>query len=75
MPRAISRKNDLREGLGPEFADFETEDLNPRRFVHKHLSGDLGADRGAQQQPARHAAANGTPLTPGERAPFDPNAT
>jgi sec-independent protein translocase protein TatB len=57
--------------LGPEFADFEIEDLNPRRFVHKHLSGDLNADQEAQQQPA----ANDTPLTPGERPPFDPNAT
>ena len=68
---AEGAKNDLREGLGPEFADFEIEDLNPKRFVHKHLSGDLNADLGAQQQPA----ANGTPLTPGERPPSDPNAT
>ena len=71
---AEGAKNDLREGLGPEFADFEIEDLNPKRFVQKHLSGDLNADQAAQQ-PARHGAANGTPLTPGEPAPFDPNAT
>ncbi len=72
---AEGAKDDLREGLGPEFAGFEIEDLNPRRFVHKHLSGDVNADQGAQQQPARQAAANGTPLTPGERPPPDPNAT
>ncbi len=72
---AEGAKNDLREGLGPEFADFQIEDLNPKRVVHKHLSGDLNADQGAQQQPARQAAANGTPLTPGERPPSDPNAT
>jgi sec-independent protein translocase protein TatB len=42
---AEGAKNDLREGLGPEFADFEIEDLNPKRFVHKHLSGDLNADQ------------------------------
>jgi sec-independent protein translocase protein TatB len=72
---AEGAKNDLREGLGPEFADFEIEDLNPKRFLHKHLSADLNADQGAQQQPARQAAANGTPLTPGERPPFDPDAT
>ena len=72
---AEGAKNDLREGLGPEFADFEIEDLNPKRFMHKHLSGDLNADQGAQQQPARQAAANDTPLTPGERPPQDPNAT
>lgn len=34
---AEGAKNDLREGLGPEFADVEIEDLNPRRFVQKHL--------------------------------------
>ena len=34
---AEGAKNDLREGLGPELADFEIEDLNPKRFVHKHL--------------------------------------
>jgi sec-independent protein translocase protein TatB len=32
---------DLREGLGPEFADFDIDDLNPRRFVQKHLLSDL----------------------------------
>jgi sec-independent protein translocase protein TatB len=72
---AESAKNDLSEGLGPEFGDFEIEDLNPKRFVQKHLLGDLNADQAAQQQSARQAAANGTPLTPGERPPFDPNAT
>ena len=72
---AEDAKNDLREGLGPEFADFEIEDLNPKRFAHKHLSGDLNADHGAQQQPARQPAPNGTPLTLGERPPSDPNVT
>ena len=42
---AEGAKNDLRDGLGPELADFEIEDLNPKRFVHKHLSGDLNADQ------------------------------
>jgi len=72
---AEGAKNDLREGLGPEFADFEIEDLNPKRFVQKQLLDDLNADLGAQQQPARQAAANGTPLTPGEPPPPDPDAT
>jgi sec-independent protein translocase protein TatB len=72
---AEDAKNDLREGLGPEFADIEIEDLNPKRLAQKHLSGDLNADQRARQRPARRAAANGTPLTPGERPPFDPDAT
>ena len=41
---ADGAKNDLREGLGPEFADFEIEDLNPKRFVAKHLFDDLNGD-------------------------------
>jgi sec-independent protein translocase protein TatB len=34
---AEGAKADLREGLGPEYQDFDFEDLNPRRFVQKHL--------------------------------------
>ena len=68
---AEGAKNDLREGLGPEFADLDIEDFNPRRFVQHQLLDDLNADPGTQHQ----AAANGTPLTPGERPPPDPNAT
>jgi sec-independent protein translocase protein TatB len=72
---AEGAQNDLREGLGPEFAGFEIEDLNPKRFVQKHLFDDPTADQGAQQQLARQAAANRTPLTPGERPPSGPDAT
>ena len=59
---AEGAKNDLREGLGPEFADFEIEDLNPKRFVQKQLLDDLNADLGAQQQPARQAQRTARPL-------------
>src|SRR5206468_1281384 len=73
---AEGAKNDLREGLGPEFADFEIEDLNPKRFMQKHLFEDLNGDT----DPRSPAAAgqtqswpNGTLLAPGERPPFDPD--
>lgn len=69
---AEGARNDLREGLGPEFASFDIEDLNPKRFVQKHLLSDLNADPAAQQQPARQAAPNGTPLTPDGRPPSGP---
>ena len=77
---AEGAKSDLREGLGPEFADFELEDLNPKRFVQKHLFDDVNGDSdptaGAQRQPARPARSNGTTLlAPGERPPYDPDAT
>ena len=48
---AEGAKNDLRDGLGPELAGFEIEDLNPRRLAYKHLFGDLNADQAARQQP------------------------
>jgi sec-independent protein translocase protein TatB len=68
---AESAKNDLREGLGPELADFEIEDLNPKRLAQKHLFDDVNADQAAQQQPA----ANGTLLAPGEHPPSGPDVT
>jgi sec-independent protein translocase protein TatB len=74
---AEGAKNDLREGLGPEFADFDIEDLNPKRFVQKHLFDDLNGDSaaaGAAAQPSRPAS-NGLSLAPGERPPFDSDAT
>jgi sec-independent protein translocase protein TatB len=39
-----SAKRDIRNELGPEFKDFEFEDLNPRTFAKKHLldGEDLG---------------------------------
>ncbi|GAA3868647.1 sec-independent translocase [Streptomyces sedi] len=37
-------KQDIRSELGPDFKDFEFEDLNPRTFAKKHLldNEDLG---------------------------------
>ena len=73
---AEGAKNDLREGLGPEFANLELEDLNPKRFVQKHFLDDLnGEPAKAAAQPMRSAQSNGTLLAPGERPPFDPDAT
>jgi sec-independent protein translocase protein TatB len=38
---AENARNDLTESLGPEFSDFDFNDLNPRSFVRKHLLDDL----------------------------------
>ncbi|GGN35840.1 sec-independent translocase [Streptomyces fuscichromogenes] len=35
-----SAKEDIRQELGPEFKDFELEDLNPKTFIRKHLDSD-----------------------------------
>ena len=35
-----SAKQDIREELGPEFKDFDFEDLNPKTFIRKQLDND-----------------------------------
>ncbi|MEU8970206.1 sec-independent translocase [Streptomyces monashensis] len=35
-----SAKQDIRNELGPEFKDFEFEDLNPKTFIRKQMDND-----------------------------------
>jgi len=62
---------DLREGLGPEFKDLELDDLNPRRFVQKHLLDDLDTPGTREEVPVptvatqKDAAATGGPAGAG----------
>ena len=84
---AEGAKADLREGLGPEFQDFDFEDLNPRRFVQKHLLDDMDSVPEQTRQPygevgsapdaALAGAASGARATllDGEDPPFDVEAT
>jgi sec-independent protein translocase protein TatB len=39
-----SAKEDIRRELGPEFKDFEFEDLNPKTFIKKNLMSDSDMD-------------------------------
>lgn len=39
-----SAKEDIRRELGPEFKDFEFEDLNPKTFIRKNLMSGDGED-------------------------------
>jgi len=87
---AEGAKADLREGLGPEFDDFDFQDLNPRRFVQKHLIDDMADSTqplydefkgtseavlgGAAAGTAVATGARGT-LADGEEPPFDLEAT
>ena len=70
---AEGAKADLREGLGPEFSDFDIDDLNPRRFVQKHLFSDPN-DSDSDGSDSRGAASN-TALLPGGPPSFDSEAT
>jgi sec-independent protein translocase protein TatB len=70
---AEGAKADLREGLGPEFSDFDIDDLNPRRFVQKHLLSDpKGPD--PDETDASGSASAAASLTGSESA-FDSEAT
>jgi sec-independent protein translocase protein TatB len=74
---AEGAKADLREGLGPEFQDFDFEDLNPRRFVQKHLLDDMtdvNQSLGEGFSLSPETAGNGTPATVGA-APDSPRVT
>jgi sec-independent protein translocase protein TatB len=71
---ADGARDDLREGLGPEFGDFDLADLHPRNFVRKHL---LDGSEDGMAGPESPAAVAGTApvLAPGESPPYDPEAT
>src|SRR6266699_2947227 len=75
---ANSAKEDLQAGLGPEFSDFDVADLNPRRFVTKHLFDGDDDPLGLKDDPATDAVPEPykEPALPyGERPPFDAEAT
>ena len=70
--RAMARgaASDLKAELGPELADIDLRGLHPRRFVEDALFGD-DEPAGTQRRVATSAAA----LEPGERPPYDVDAT
>ena len=55
---AESAKADLQEGLGPEFRDFDINDLHPKTFVRKHLWDEFDG-AGANGGGANGGGANG----------------
>ena len=67
---ADQARADLTDGLGPEFADFDVNDLNPRTFVRKHLLDDLETN-GQPVPPAYQPH----PMDTGQRPPFYSEAT
>lgn len=80
---AESAKADLQEGLGPEFRDFDINDLHPKNFVRKHLwdefDGNGNGNGGPTPQPEAAALAGSADgvslLAPGESPPYDSEAT
>src|SRR5687768_12187194 len=59
--RTMSRqaRDDLRAELGPEYADFELTDLDPRRAIRKHILEAWDEDEDEPEGPVER------PLAPG----------
>jgi sec-independent protein translocase protein TatB len=82
---AQGARTQLKSELGPEFADFDLDTLNPRSFVRKHLlEGDEDDDPLGlrDESPLRStsttpepASPPATPATEARPAAFDPDAT
>jgi sec-independent protein translocase protein TatB len=63
-------RDDIRSELGPDFADFELTDLDPRRAVRKYIQD--AWDEAEDDTPAR---AGQLPLGDNELPPYDSDAT
>jgi len=70
--RQLSRqaRDDIRSELGPEYADFELTDLDPRRAIRKHLQEAWDEDEERQG-----TSSDLPPLRRGEVPPYDSDAT
>ena len=68
---ADAARDELREELGPEYADLELRDLDPRTIVRKHIIEAMN-DVDDEPRPKRRGL---RPLTEGELPPYDVDAT
>jgi sec-independent protein translocase protein TatB len=71
---ANNARDELRAELGPEYADLELRDLDPRTIVKKHLAEVLeDDDEVPSPRPPRRRGLR--PLDEGEVPPYDADAT
>lgn len=78
MARQVKRmannaRDELREELGPEYADLELRDLDPREIVRRHIAEALDEDDDLDE-PVRPRRGQ-RPLEDGETPPYDADAT
>ena len=69
--RTVTRqtRDDLRSELGPDYADFELTDLDPRKAIRKHIM-EAWDDEDEEPRPRKER-----PLKAGETPPYDVEAT
>ncbi len=83
---ATGAREQLKSELGPEFENIrkpledlqEIRNFNPKRAVTQHLLNDWDADDNNSKPngyPAAEPPHAQRPLAPGEKPPFDPDAT
>lgn len=68
---ANQARDDLREELGPEYADLELRDLDPRAIVRKHIVEAM-EDAGEEADKPKRGQ---RPLLDGETPPYDLEST
>ena len=68
-----SARDDIRSELGPEFANFELTDLDPRRAVRKYIQD--AWDESDDPDTGTVSRAGQRPLEDGELQPYDSDAT
>lgn len=69
---ATGARDELRNELGPEFADLELRDLDPRSIVRKHVMEAMEEAESESSRPKRRGL---RPLVDGEVPPYDAEAT
>jgi sec-independent protein translocase protein TatB len=68
---ANAARDELRTELGPEYADLELRDLDPRAIVRRHIQEAMD-----EPEPELRNRTNGSrPLAAGEMPPYDVEAT
>ena len=73
---ATNARDELRNELGPEFADLELTDLDPRVIVRKHIAEAMAElDELEDAVRADPEDDDRRPLAAGERPPYDTEAT
>ena len=71
---ANEARDELREELGPEYADLELRDLDPRQIVRRHIAEAMDEEDG-DDEPVQRKRRGQRDLEDGEIPPYDLEST